>query len=262
MTDKLDEKFEKWLTSTGEHKTGKGEDGKYLLNTIQLAFQAFQAGYELAKEGQDSNLTCDQCCNELGMDDGSIRLCGECKGKEKYYETEIYSGEDLPPPNTPVLAKVIGYENQMLVGYCDEERKWYFHYENEYLELGEHIQSWCYLPDFSKSVTTKQDETLTCNHCSISVDYHPWHHSIGDNPHVHLCNDCHKKHTKKWISIKDKVPKKGQDVIYCRDGSVSGGVYYAKKYRERGYEWQNDEGLGWEIQQNDYWQPLPQPPKE
>ncbi|MFC0178575.1 hypothetical protein [Thorsellia kenyensis] len=215
------EKFEKWLLSTGENNLCKDDNGKYLLNTVQLALEAWQAGYELAKEEQDSNLTCDQCCNELGMDDGSIRLCCECKGKEKHYETETYNDEKLPPANTPVLARVIGYEDPLLVGYCDEERKWYFHYENEYFDCDTYVQCWCYLPDFSTDNTYKS-----------------------------------------WTKVRDKQPELNQEVIMCRNGVINAGAFYAKNETAGGFVWIYQSGLKTAVDVNDYWQPLPEPPKE
>lgn len=60
----------------------------------------------------------------------------------------------------------------------------------------------------------------------------------------------------KWISVKDKLPNKKQEVI-CFDGKeVFSGVEYSEKY---GFTWID---LGYTPNDITHWMPLPDPPKQ
>ena len=78
-----------------------------------------------------------------------------------------------------------------------------------------------------------------------------------------------------WINTKDKLPDKGQEVVFVSklySGDSGGGIYnYHVCFGE--YGWENNDGFvdytcwndihGYEVETNiTHWMPLPEPPKD
>lgn len=102
------------------------------------------------------------------------------------------------------------------------------------------------------------EEYLKCDHCSVLIEgYHPYHYTIGDNPHVHLCYACHIKHKEpKWLRYPENKPYHHgyYNVVFLMEYDfipcVKSAIYDADED-----EWEDvDHGVI-------YFMELPEPPK-
>jgi hypothetical protein len=63
----------------------------------------------------------------------------------------------------------------------------------------------------------------------------------------------------KWISVNDRMPEDGQEVIiYSEGGKVEAGVYYSNEF---GFDYY-DVSIRDIIVNVTHWMPLPEPPKD
>jgi len=64
-----------------------------------------------------------------------------------------------------------------------------------------------------------------------------------------------------WISVKDRLPEKGNpvSVVVEHMGSVRVGLGYCEVYRDEFRQWEDVGGFKINVT---HWMPLPEPPKE
>lgn len=68
-----------------------------------------------------------------------------------------------------------------------------------------------------------------------------------------------------WISVKDKLPDYGEEVLAILSGRPNEFVTLMEAYMLAAYypeAWFVDEYPDWDDAQVSYWMPLPEPPKE
>jgi Protein of unknown function (DUF551) len=63
-----------------------------------------------------------------------------------------------------------------------------------------------------------------------------------------------------WISVKDRLPDKGEEVGYVFDGKNIRRDVYAPGFNGK---WETENSMGWyvTVENITHWMPLPEPPK-
>ena len=80
---------------------------------------------------------------------------------------------------------------------------------------------------FDAALPPQEENDPTCDTCGVSMDYMPWHYSMGEERHLHACDQC-------WQTVGRSVSVPDDDYIRALQDAFE--IIQADANTEQNYE--------------------------